>query len=273
MPIGYQYATPSELRHEMRRNQIARAVYACLAALRFDLLKPVANGHIGADHQHNIGVVGVAGVNHLVQDAPRRDHAHHGRLSGAGRHFAGISAECRHSVGLRILTRLVERDLNALKEIRSCLGQKDDRFSGLGLSEEQLALAAIPSPVTHEFHGCPRNSRFTPECKRSPFVELCADTIDKLQLDRGTRPGLLQRRFAAGRAVEVHCGPTTGEPRRWFVFGYAPVFLRLLVGRIEDRLTNLMHLQFEPPNASKMESSFRTTSGWISVGSINCAIS
>ena len=273
MPVGDQDVPPSELRHEVRGDEIARSVQARFAPLRLELFQAVADRHVGADDEHHVRVAPVASIRHLVEDAPGREHAHDRGFAAAGRHLAGVTAKGPHPCRPCLFAGLVERHVDSLEEVRPRFGKEDDRLGGLELREEQPVASPVPVPVAQQLHGRPGDTALALERQRSPLGELGADSVDELQLNRdsGTLPIL--GRIASRRPVEIHGGPPALALLRRIVLRNSPIRLGLRERRVENRLGNLARIHGSTPKALQIASSFSTTSGWISSGSITRAIS
>ena len=93
VPVGDEHVALREVRHQVRRHQVALAVEARFAQPRIQLRQPAADRHVRADDQDDVGVARVGAVVDLVEDAPRREHPHHRRLARAGGHLAGVAPE------------------------------------------------------------------------------------------------------------------------------------------------------------------------------------
>jgi hypothetical protein len=74
VPVGDEDAPLGEIRHQVRRHQIARAVQARLSLLGIQLAEPAPDRHVRADDEDDVGVAGVAAVVNFVEDAPGGQH-------------------------------------------------------------------------------------------------------------------------------------------------------------------------------------------------------
>lgn len=136
------------------------------------------------------------------------------------------------------------------------------------VARKQAVSAATPAPLVQQFHGCPGDATLTPEGQRPPFGGLGADAVDELH----PRPlGPPQTRAPVDE--KVHGGASAGLSLWRIVLRNTPIFSRSLKRRVEDRLRAFVRIQGSTPNARQIWSSFSTTSGWISSGSITAAIS
>ena len=183
-----------------------------------------------------------------------------------------MAAERPDPLRLRLLARLVERDVDPLQEVRARLAEEDDGLGGLDLGEEQRMPSPFPPPVAQQLHGGAGHPAFAAQGQGPPFGELGADAADQLQLDRCPDP-LVLRRLAPRWPVEVHGRTPARPPLRRIELRDPPVRFRLLEGRVEDGFRDFVRVHGSVPKARQIASSFSVTSGWTSSGSINAAIS
>ena len=73
------------------RHDVAHSVHRALAERWVEFAQPVTDRDVRTDHQHRIGEAPIGTGGHLVENAPRRQHAHHRRLARPGRHLARVA--------------------------------------------------------------------------------------------------------------------------------------------------------------------------------------
>ena len=123
--------------------------------------------HVGADHQHDVRKPRVTAVIHFVEDAPCRQHPHHGGLARPRCHLAGIAPESFVPVGLALVTWLIRWDVDPLQEVGTGLGQEDDGLGCFELGKEQPVLTSLTPPVIKQFQCRSRDPR---PALPSPFL-------------------------------------------------------------------------------------------------------
>ena len=261
VPVRDKDASPRKLRQEVRRNKIARTIETCFSALRFEFLKSVADRHVGTDYEHHVRVARVAPAGDLVENAPCRQHSHHCRLAGSGRHLARVATKSFHSFSHCVRAWLVEWDVDPLKEIFSRFGKKNDRFSSFKLRKKQPMPTPFPAPVAHQLHASPGYAALTAERQTPPLGELGANSVDQLEFDgrSGVRPVVL--RHASRRPIKIHGWPSARTLLRRVVFRDAPISLGFFKRGVEDRLGNFVCVHGSIPKALQIASSFSNTSG------------
>ena len=218
----------------MLGNQVALPVEARLAVLGMEFAEAISDRHVRANDQHRVGEATVAPVVDLVQDAPRRQHPHHGGLPTASRHLAGIAPERLEALLLALVARFVERDLDSLAKVGASLVEKNDRLSRFKLCEEQSMLAAFATPIVEQVERRPSDSWIA---LATPLLDALANQIDELEfLPSSPRGMFIIARRCFRIAIEVPRWSASRSSLRRCAFFDIPVLRRLLVRRVEYRL-------------------------------------
>ena len=121
-----------------------------------------------------------------------------------------MASKHQHSVGLRLRARLIDRNVDSLQEVRTRLGEEDNRFGRFHLGEKQPMPTPFPAPIPQQLHRCPSHSALSAQRQRPPLGKLVADSVDQFELDGRSGVRSIIQSFASGRPIKIHGGPSAG---------------------------------------------------------------
>lgn len=233
VPVRDEHAPALQVRHQVRRNDVARAVQTRVSPLWIKFSEAAADRHVWAGDKDDVRVIRVGVSMDLVENAPRGEHRHDGRLAAAGGHLARVACERFDAFRAALVARLVGRNVDSLEKVTPRFYQKDDGFSHLELREEQPFLAAVPPPVFQQLQRRPGDARpsLDPPLPDAVANEVHESKLDALSDGRAFRACILPR-----RPVEVVRRPPARVPPRLGSFLDQPMLRRLVEGGTNDRL-------------------------------------
>ena len=135
----------------------------------------------------------------------------------------------------RLFARIVARDFDSLQIIVARFGEKNDGFGGFELGEKKAMLTPFAPPITQQFHRHASHAAAAAQGFLPPFGQRATNRLDPadwFDLAAHIRP-------IDGRAAN------RAQNRR-LVFADFPVFARLFVGIVDNRLADLLLAHFSP---------------------------
>jgi hypothetical protein len=125
-----------------------------------------------------------------------------------------------------LLTGLVQRNVDPLREVAPRLIEEDDRFGCFELGKEESETATVPPPIVQQLECRGRHAGIT---GGSPFLDARANQADELQLDGSAlgddgAGGILRN----GIRVVIDRRATAGPLLRLGSFFETPIVRRLL---------------------------------------------